>query len=33
VGVQWPDVELLYSDRDAAAPRLAEVADSLPFRV
>jgi dTDP-4-dehydrorhamnose 3,5-epimerase len=33
VGVRWPDdVELLYSDRDRAAPRLADVADSLPFR-
>ena len=26
------DVELLYSERDRDAPRLAEVADSLPFR-
>jgi dTDP-4-dehydrorhamnose 3,5-epimerase len=34
VGIEWPgDVELLYSERDASAPRLAEVADSLPFRV
>ena len=34
VGIEWPgDVELLYSERDATAPRLAEVADSLPFRV
>jgi dTDP-4-dehydrorhamnose 3,5-epimerase len=33
VGVEWPgDVELLYSDRDRDAPRLADVADSLPFR-
>ena len=32
VGVQWPDVELLYSQRDRDAPRLSEVADSLPFR-
>jgi dTDP-4-dehydrorhamnose 3,5-epimerase len=33
VAVRWPDdVELLYSDRDRDAPRLAEVADSLPFR-
>jgi dTDP-4-dehydrorhamnose 3,5-epimerase len=32
VGIEWPgDVELLYSDRDATAPLLAEVADSLPF--
>ncbi len=34
VGIEWPaDVELLYSERDAGAPRLAEVADSLPFSV
>ena len=32
VGVAWPaDVELLYSDRDRDAPRLADVADTLPF--
>jgi dTDP-4-dehydrorhamnose 3,5-epimerase len=32
VGIEWPaDVELLYSERDRTAPRLAEVADSLPF--
>jgi dTDP-4-dehydrorhamnose 3,5-epimerase len=34
VGIEWPsDVELLYSERDRNAPRLAEVADSLPFTV
>ena len=34
VGVQWPsEVELLYSQRDAEAPLLSEVADSLPFTV
>ena len=33
VGVRWPDdIELLYSERDRDAPRLAEIADSLPFR-
>lgn len=32
IGVEWPDIELLYSERDRDAPRLAEVADSLPFR-
>ena len=33
VGVAWPDdLELLYSERDREAPRLAEIADSLPFR-
>jgi dTDP-4-dehydrorhamnose 3,5-epimerase len=32
VGVEWPrEVELLYSERDATAPTLADVADSLPF--
>jgi len=32
VGIEWPsDVELLYSERDATAPLLADVADSLPF--
>jgi dTDP-4-dehydrorhamnose 3,5-epimerase len=34
VGIEWPsDVELLYSQRDRDAPRLADVADSLPFSV
>ena len=34
VGIEWPDdLELLFSERDAHAPRLAEVADSLPFTV
>jgi dTDP-4-dehydrorhamnose 3,5-epimerase len=33
VGVEWPgDVEPLYSERDRDAPRLADVADTLPFR-
>jgi dTDP-4-dehydrorhamnose 3,5-epimerase len=32
VGVEWGVVEPLVSDRDRAAPRLAEIADSLPFR-
>jgi dTDP-4-dehydrorhamnose 3,5-epimerase len=31
VGIVWPDVELLYSERDRTAPRLSEIADSLPF--
>jgi dTDP-4-dehydrorhamnose 3,5-epimerase len=33
VGIEWPlPVEdLLPSERDATAPRLAEVADELPF--
>jgi len=34
VGIAWPsDVELLYSERDATAPLLSEVADTLPFTV
>jgi dTDP-4-dehydrorhamnose 3,5-epimerase len=34
VGVEWPsEVELLYSQRDAEAPLLSEVADTLPFTV
>jgi dTDP-4-dehydrorhamnose 3,5-epimerase len=31
VGIEWPDLELLFSERDRAAPTLAEVADELPF--
>jgi dTDP-4-dehydrorhamnose 3,5-epimerase len=32
VGIAWPgDLDLLVSERDARAPRLAEVADRLPF--
>jgi dTDP-4-dehydrorhamnose 3,5-epimerase len=31
VGIEWPDIELLYSERDRSAPRLAEIADSLPW--
>ena len=32
VGIAWPtDIELQTSERDAGAPRLAEIADSLPF--
>jgi len=34
VGIEWPTgFELLYSQRDREAPRLADVADSLPFTV
>jgi len=32
VGVDWPVSGPLLSERDKQAPRLAEVADSLPFR-
>jgi dTDP-4-dehydrorhamnose 3,5-epimerase len=31
VGIEWPDIELIYSERDATAPRLADVRDELPF--
>ena len=32
VGIEWPSgIELLYSERDATAPRLAEIAGELPF--
>jgi len=33
VGIEWPDLELLYSERDRTAPRLTEIAGELPFRV
>jgi len=35
VGISWPLPidELLYSERDATAPTLAEVAESLPFAI
>jgi dTDP-4-dehydrorhamnose 3,5-epimerase len=35
VGVDWGSggVDLVYSQRDADAPRLSEIADSLPFTV
>jgi dTDP-4-dehydrorhamnose 3,5-epimerase len=32
VGIEWPVIELLYSERDRTAPLLAEIADELPFR-
>ena len=32
VGIEWPaDLEPIVSDRDRTAPRLAEIADGLPF--
>lgn len=32
VGIQWPTgLELVVSERDSSAPRLAELADELPF--
>jgi dTDP-4-dehydrorhamnose 3,5-epimerase len=34
IGIEWPSgVELLYSERDATAPTLAEIRDTLPFTV
>jgi dTDP-4-dehydrorhamnose 3,5-epimerase len=33
LGIEWPgDLELQVSERDASAPRLAQVADQLPFK-
>ena len=31
VGIEWPDIELRPSDRDANAPLLRDVVDELPF--
>jgi dTDP-4-dehydrorhamnose 3,5-epimerase len=31
VGIAWPDLELTVSERDRTAPRLADIADELPF--
>ena len=31
VAIEWPDVELIPSERDANAPRLSEVEGELPF--
>jgi len=31
VGIEWPDMVLSVSERDAAAPRLSAVAGELPF--
>jgi dTDP-4-dehydrorhamnose 3,5-epimerase len=31
IGIEWPDLDLIVSDRDASAPRLAEIAQELPF--
>jgi dTDP-4-dehydrorhamnose 3,5-epimerase len=32
LAIAWPEIELLVSARDSAAPGLAEVADGLPYR-
>lgn len=31
IGIEWPDVELIPSERDSGAPLLKDVADELPF--
>jgi dTDP-4-dehydrorhamnose 3,5-epimerase len=31
VGIRWPDLDLIVSDRDRTAPRLADIAGELPF--
>jgi dTDP-4-dehydrorhamnose 3,5-epimerase len=31
VGIEWPGIDLIVSERDANAPRLAEIAHELPF--
>jgi dTDP-4-dehydrorhamnose 3,5-epimerase len=31
VGIEWPEIELQYSERDRSAPRLAEIASALPW--
>ena len=33
IGIEWPRMDWLCSERDRAAPRLSEIADTLPFRV
>jgi dTDP-4-dehydrorhamnose 3,5-epimerase len=33
VGIEWPDMELQVSDRDATAPTLEQIAPELPFSV
>jgi len=31
IGIEWPDVDLIVSERDRAAPHLAEIADEISF--
>jgi dTDP-4-dehydrorhamnose 3,5-epimerase len=31
VGVEWPIADPILSERDTSAPRLAEIAEDLPF--
>ena len=33
VAIAWPSIDLTVSERDRSAPRLAEIADELPFVV
>ncbi len=33
VGIEWPELELIVSERDSKAPRLREIAADLPFEV
>jgi dTDP-4-dehydrorhamnose 3,5-epimerase len=33
IGIEWPAMEWIHSERDRTAPRLSEIADRLPFRV
>ena len=32
VAIEWPDLELVASERDRRAPRLADIMEELPFR-
>ena len=31
IGIEWPDIDPVVSERDAEAPRLAQIAQELPF--
>ncbi len=31
IGIEWPEIDLIPSERDAGAPLLADVEDGLPF--
>ena len=31
IGIEWPDIDPVVSDRDRAAPRLAEISDEISF--
>jgi dTDP-4-dehydrorhamnose 3,5-epimerase len=32
IGIEWPDLQLVPSERDAQAPAFREIAEELPFR-